>query len=87
MSPPLARFADGLTALILASQDGKKEVVKFLIDWGADVEAKSNIGWTSLMCAAAYGHLDVVKVLFFQKASVDTQDTEGEQEVAGHSMI
>ena len=56
---------DGLTALLLAAQDGKLDVIKFLIDWGCELETTSNIGWTALMCASAYGHLNVVKVLTY----------------------
>ena len=34
---------DGYTALILASNKGRKGVVKFLIEMGAEIEAKTNV--------------------------------------------
>ena len=38
----------GITALMLAAHDGHLNVVKFLIDRGADVNAKDKRGYTAL---------------------------------------
>ena len=51
----------GWTALILATKNGRLEIVKYLIDQKADIEAKDNDGWTALILAANNGHLEIVK--------------------------
>ena len=49
--------------LINACQEGHLDVVKELIERGADTEAKINSGRTPLYLACEGGHLDVVKEL------------------------
>nr|WP_297278145.1 ankyrin repeat domain-containing protein [uncultured Brachyspira sp.] len=44
-----------------ASRNGHLEVVKLLIDKGADVNAKDDYNRTALMLASSNGHLEVVK--------------------------
>ena len=39
------------------------EVMKALLDKGANVNAKAVLGWTALMLASKGGHVDVVKLL------------------------
>ncbi len=34
-----------------------------LVDLGADIEVKTNYGFTSLLYASRYGHIDIVKLL------------------------
>jgi ankyrin repeat protein len=48
---------------MLAAERGHKEVVELLLESGADVNAKSNIGWTALMLAAFNGHKEIVEIL------------------------
>jgi serine/threonine-protein phosphatase 6 regulatory ankyrin repeat subunit B len=55
--------SDGATALILAAANGKDDVVKALIDKGADVNVAKNYGWSPLMRAAEKGHLTTVQAL------------------------
>jgi ankyrin repeat protein len=43
--------------------NGAFEVVRLLLERGADVEAKDNNGKNSLQEAARYGHDEVVKLL------------------------
>ena len=45
-----------------------------LIENGADVNVKSNSGWTALHDAAWYGYVDVAKVLIENGADVDAKD-------------
>ena len=53
----------GNTALILASGDGDCNMVKMLLENGADIEAINERGTTALIRASEYGKYDVVKIL------------------------
>ncbi len=68
---------DGLTLLMAAIYFGQNEIVKFLIDKGADVNAKANNGGTSLILASLKGHEDVVKILLAKGADVNAKTNEG----------
>jgi ankyrin repeat protein len=58
-----AKNEKGSTPLHLASFKGHLEVVKFLLEKGADIEAINGGGFTSLQLAAYGGHRDVVEFL------------------------
>ena len=51
------------TPLMEASQEGHIEIVKYIIDKGANIHALTNTMDTSLTCAAANGHTNIVKLL------------------------
>jgi ankyrin repeat protein len=53
----------GWTPLHRASINGALEVVRLLLEHGADVEAKDNDGETALQVAAYKGHDEVVELL------------------------
>ncbi|XP_072019321.1 uncharacterized protein [Amphiura filiformis] len=53
----------GQTALMLAVSHGKLEMVKQLLEAGADVNIQDEDGSTALMCASEHGHLEIVKLL------------------------
>src|SRR5437867_12012443 len=54
----------GTTALLYAAQKGNPEVVKILLDHGADVNAKETLsGMTPVMFAAFKGHTTIVRML------------------------
>lgn len=55
---------DGETALIIAAKNGHTEVVKTLGNYGADINIKDNRGFTALMYATAYGHIDTALALY-----------------------
>jgi ankyrin repeat protein len=47
-----------------ASNNGHVDVVKLLLEKGADWTVPNNDGWMPLNCASNNGHVDVVKLLF-----------------------
>ena len=66
---------DGMTALILSAQDGKFPVVKYLIEQGSQIDARSLIGWTALMASVA--HTETARYLVDRGAQLDVQDEDG----------
>ena len=50
-------------ALKFSSMNGKSESVKLLFEKNANIEAKTNDGWTPLLYASSNGHSEVVKLL------------------------
>jgi ankyrin repeat protein len=62
-------FAD--TYLMLAAQLGPIDMVKFLIDRGADVDATDDLCHTALMRAAEAGHVPIVAHLLDRGANVN----------------
>jgi hypothetical protein len=67
------------TPLHVASEYGKVEIVKYLIEQcHANVEEKDNYGWTPLHIASARGKIKVVKYLIEQcHANVEENDNDG----------
>jgi len=53
----------GLTALMAAAYRGHIDVIRVLLDHGADVSIKDQQGKTALLWAEAQGHADVAQVL------------------------
>jgi len=68
---------DGNTGLIFAAMHGKKEIVKLLIEKGADVKAKNYDGNTALMLAAYNGYKAIVDMLIGAGAEVNMKDNNG----------
>ena len=67
-------FKDRLVSSVIlpkAAYYGHLEIVKYLVENGADINAKDNNGWTSLIHAAYNGHLEVVKYLVENKADIN----------------
>jgi len=63
--------------LIYEANWNQTENVKRLIEAGANVDAKDEDGWTSLMLAASNGKLGVVKLLLKSDADVNPEDKDG----------
>ncbi|KRT79272.1 Ankyrin repeat-containing protein [Oryctes borbonicus] len=57
----------GQTALMLAVSHGRLDMVKMLLEAGADVNIQDEDGSTALMCAAEHGHIEIVKYFLSQK--------------------
>ena len=74
-----------VTPLIIAARNGYLNSVKILLRYGADIEARGTLkigdhvaeGCTPLWAAAAFGRLDVVKLLIEQNAEVDGRISTG----------
>jgi len=68
------RALDDWTALTLAANKGYKDVVEFLIEHGADVNAVSGGDKTALFWAKRNGHKEVVELLKKNGAKISTHD-------------
>jgi ankyrin repeat protein len=51
-------------------------VVEALIEAGANVNMKNDLGWTALMCASVVGHFDIVFMLAMHGAELTQKDLE-----------
>ena len=58
-----ARDSDGYMPIHRACHNDNVELVKLLIDSGADVEAKTDEGWRAIHCASYWGNINVVGFL------------------------
>lgn len=60
----------------VAISKGDLQTVKKMIEYGADINEKTN-GMTPLMFAARYNQVEVVKILLEKGADVTTKDDKG----------
>jgi ankyrin repeat protein len=68
----------GVTALSWAALLGDTEIAKFLIEKGADVNAKSRDGSTPLHSAAFLGRAEIAELLIQKGADVNPENYKGE---------
>jgi len=61
---------EGITALHNAVCGNHKDVVRFLVEVGCDINSADNNGWTPLHCAAFYNDTELCKFLVDNGASV-----------------
>ena len=66
----------GFAALMVASRNGRGEIVELLLGAGAKVDDQ-NEGFNSLMCAACYGHRDVIEMLLAAGANIEARGQYG----------
>lgn len=64
------------TALMKAARFGRLDVVKFLVDSGADIKARNTYGAISLHLAARSGHFEVVEFLLEKDPSMVDIETK-----------
>ena len=72
------RNDNGYSALTQAVKDGRKQVVRVLLESGADVNAKSYSGRTALMIASYDGKIDLVGILLEHAADPNAEGKLGE---------
>merc|ERR1712226_492761 len=65
------------TPLRAACFDGHFEIVKYLVEHGADIEVANRHGHTCLMIACYKGHLKIAKYLIDAKADVNRKSVKG----------
>ena len=65
------------TALIKAAENKHLDVVRHLVEQGADMEKADIRGWTPLIISTIKGHLDVVRYLLEQGANRDKATNDG----------
>ena len=73
------------TVLREAAMNGRLEVLRLLLDGGADPSLASSGGDTPLVIAAAYGHLEMLRLLLGRGAVVDAVNPGGTGGTAFHS--
>ncbi|XP_036377896.1 KN motif and ankyrin repeat domain-containing protein 3 [Megalops cyprinoides] len=68
----------GQTALMLAVSHGKQEMVRALLDCGANVNVQDDEGSTALMCASEHGRTEIVSLLLEQPGcDISIVDNDG----------
>ena len=72
--------------LITAAQNGHTDVVRCLLDRGADVNAKDAYGNTALMWAGHHGHKEVFKLLWDRGADRSIGWTDPKTNIASCSQ-
>ena len=71
------RYARGDTALHHATRNGDLEIVKQLVNKGADVNVVADQGHFPLYCAAGHGHVETTRYLVEQGADLQTRLSDG----------
>ena len=67
----------GQSPLHLSSQFGHLEVSRVLLDYGADMNARTQNYWAPMHISIRYGRLEIVKLLLERGADIDTMNSEG----------
>ena len=66
------------TPIIIAAFNGCTDIVRMLIDAGADIHHRNDQGENALISATQEGNIDVVKVLLNAGADVNQSNADGE---------
>ena len=86
------RFNNGSTPLIVAAEEGRQEVVDFLLDSGANPNARNDLNYTALHWAAFRGQLGIVELLLKNGADANVKDSTGASSLLmaisrGHPLV
>ncbi|RLU18410.1 hypothetical protein DMN91_008767 [Ooceraea biroi] len=63
----------GFTPLHKAAEMGHLDLVNFLLEYGADINARNDKDWTPIHGAALNGHLEIVNTLILKGADVNAE--------------
>ena len=63
--------------IVSAAWGGQREIIRYLLSEGADIEAKDKYGGTALSRAAQMGHTETVRILLDAGANPNVHDLEG----------
>ena len=72
-----AQDANGTTVLMWAARGGDVEMVRFLLEDGANINAQDVSGTTALMWAALGGDAEVVRLLLENGTDLHAQNNNG----------
>ena len=67
-----------VTLIMSAAFAGETDIIRVLIECGADVNLSNENGWTALLSAASCGHVDVVKLLLSIGADANAAAGDGD---------
>lgn len=71
-------FELGMTALIWAARNGRRDIIELLLEYGADIEARTSSGQTALLAGSEAGHEGAVRFLIECGADPFTKDNSGQ---------
>jgi cytohesin len=72
-----AQESGGRTPLHWAAKDGHHEIVRLLLEAGAEPDRKEDNGMASIHRAAEYGRYRVIELLLAKGADVNSRDNKG----------
>ena len=72
----------GWTALDEAAYNGEVEVIKALVEAGAEVDHADNSGWTALHVAAQESHVEIIQALLHAGADLNLAVNDGDTPLA-----
>jgi len=71
------------TPLHNAAMEGRVDMMRWLLNNGADANVSECVSWTPLHLAARIGHLEVVRVPYEHNADIHARDGDGETPLHG----
>jgi ankyrin repeat protein len=72
------RDRKGRTPLVVAAENGNEELVRYLVEQGADIDAESKVGgWTALRWSVTKGNVELTEFLIEHGADVNQENEFG----------